>query len=175
MLHVLTYIHIYIYDAVYIKFGIFPTKFHHNSGGWLRNNLKPRPVFFHILLPWCDPRIDCGDEESIDSSVIVGGLARVGACYFLSMMDVTLKSLRLACGSVISRLRWANCTNWDHDLDNNHIHRFMWDVITRPCHSINDGLTKLPLKLGHEYIITSGSFSGCNSCHNFSAGWAHLY
>ena len=42
--------------------------------------------------------IDAGNKKSIDSMVIIGGLARIGACYFLNMMDVISKKLYLPCG-----------------------------------------------------------------------------
>ena len=37
----------------------------------------------------------------------------------------------------------------------NNIHTFLWDVITHPCPNFNGSLVKLPLKLGHGWVITS--------------------
>ena len=34
-------------------------------------------------------------------------------------------------------------------LINDYIHRFTWDVITRPCPNFNEGLAKQPMALGY--------------------------
>ena len=35
----------------------------------------------------------------------------------------------------------------------NHLHNFLWDVTTHPCHGISSGLTKPPKKLKHECVM----------------------
>ena len=40
----------------------------------------------------------------------------------------------------------------------NHIHMFIWDVNTHHCIKFNDGLTKPPMKLGQEWVMTSYYF-----------------
>ena len=37
----------------------------------------------------------------------------------------------------------------------NYVYTVLWDMITRPCPNMNVGLTKLSLKLGYEWMITS--------------------
>ena len=37
----------------------------------------------------------------------------------------------------------------------NSMHVKQWNVITHPCQNLNGGLVKLPLKLGHGWVITS--------------------
>ena len=37
----------------------------------------------------------------------------------------------------------------------NHIYVKQWDVLTPPCPNLNGGLVRLPLKLGHGWVIAS--------------------
>ena len=48
-----------------------------------------------------------------------------------------------------------------------HSHTFRLDLITNPCHKLNNGFIKPPLKLGHGWVITY-------PCVNPDAGIAHL-
>ena len=53
----------------------------------------------HIILPLMHLGIDAGNKKSIDSMVIIGGLARFGACYIWWMsllLDLRLVIVRLA-------------------------------------------------------------------------------
>ena len=40
----------------------------------------------------------------------------------------------------------------------NYISGFMWSVITHPCSNFNGSLSKLPLRLGHEWVLHHTSF-----------------
>ena len=48
-------------------------------------------------------------------------------------------------------------TYWDYSTSN-HIHCFLWDVMTHPCRIFNGGLAKPPLRSCHEWVITFHSF-----------------
>ena len=39
------------------------------------------------------------------------------------------------------------------------LHWYLWDVPTRPCPNYKGGLTKPPLKLGHEWVVVSQCFT----------------
>ena len=53
-----------------------------------------------------------------------------------------------------SALRLSRIKAWI----SNYIPSFVWDVITHPCPNFNGSLAKLPLKLGHGWVITSHTF-----------------